>query len=124
MSIQEYPRVTVGAFIRNHQGQILLCKSPKWEDYWVVCGGHIDMGETTAQALEREVKEEVGLKVKFLRVINPVDFIYNSHFYKKYHFVSMQCECLLIDETEVPQIDGREITKAKWFSVQDALREP
>jgi len=124
MGIQDFPRVTVGAFIRNQKGQVLLCKSPKWEDYWVVCGGHIDLGETIAEALVREVKEEVGLTVKFLRVIQAVDFVYNPHFHKKYHFVSLQCECQLLTDSETPKIDGREITKTKWFSLSDALAEP
>lgn len=119
---QDFPRVTVGAFIRNSQGQILLTKSPKWGDNWIVCGGHIDLGETFEEALVRETKEEVGLDVKFLRIIKVTNFINNPHFHKKYHFVGLQCECQLLDDNQAPQLDDREITLAKWFSLDQAAQ--
>jgi len=121
---QDYPRVTVGAFIRNNKGEILLCQSPKWEDYWIVCGGHIDLGETIAEALIREVKEEVGLDVKFTRVISAGDFINNPHFHKPYHFVGLQCECIVKDDNQQPIIDNREITEVKWLSLLEAIDLP
>ncbi len=43
-------------------------------------GGHIELGETIAQTAEREVKEEVGLNVKFVRVIKVVEFIFPPTF--------------------------------------------
>jgi nucleoside triphosphatase len=119
---QDFPRITVGAFIRNSRGEILLTKSPKWEDYWIVCGGHIDLGETFEEALVRETKEEVGLDVKFLRIIKVTNFINNAHFHKKYHFVGLQCECQLLDDNQTPQIDNLEITQAQWFSLEEAAK--
>jgi nucleoside triphosphatase len=121
---QKFPRVTVGAFIFNKQGQLLLCQSPKWEDYWVVCGGHIDLGETIAHAVEREVKEEVGLETRFVRVIEPIDFIRNPHFHKPYHFVGLQCECRVVGSKQAPTIDQYEISQAKWFTLKEAHELP
>ena len=41
-------------------------KRPEWKDIqpgkWdTACGGHVDYGETTAEALRREVSEELGI---------------------------------------------------------------
>lgn len=52
--------VGVRAIIVNSQNQILLVKH-KYEDAWFLPGGKVEKGETTAQALERELREEVGI---------------------------------------------------------------
>ena len=50
----------------NSQGEVYLQKRPMWKDIqpgkWdTAVGGHIDEGETPAQALIREVREELGI---------------------------------------------------------------
>ncbi len=57
-------RIRVGAVIVKH-GEILLVKHEKdGRTYWLLPGGGQEFGETAAQALERELKEECGLNVK------------------------------------------------------------
>lgn len=62
MSNKEYnkfPRgveVVAGAIIRKGQ-KILMTRSPKWNNKWVFQGGHIEVGETIAQAGIREGEE-------------------------------------------------------------------
>ena len=46
-----------------HRGWILLNRSPR-EDFWYLPGGRIAMGETAAQALKREIREELGVPVR------------------------------------------------------------
>lgn len=36
-----------------------------YRDYWAFAGGHIEQGETSLQAAEREFKEETGLHPNF-----------------------------------------------------------
>lgn len=50
----------------NSKGDIYLQKRPSWKDIqpskWdTACGGHIDLGEDIRTALEREVREELGI---------------------------------------------------------------
>lgn len=50
----------------NSKGEIYLQKRPEWKDIqpdkWdTATGGHIDLGENVEQALQREVKEELGI---------------------------------------------------------------
>ena len=50
----------------NSKGELFLQHRPAWKDIqpdkWdTACGGHIDYGESVDKALQREVKEELGM---------------------------------------------------------------
>jgi mutator protein MutT len=57
--------VVAGALIEG--GRILLChRSPgrRWyPDVWDFPGGHVELGESPTEALERELLEELGVEV-------------------------------------------------------------
>ena len=57
---QQYPEPTVGALILNKESKILLVKSHKWQNNYVIPGGHVELGETLQDTLKREIKEETG----------------------------------------------------------------
>jgi 8-oxo-dGTP diphosphatase len=56
----------VGAVITDDQGRLLLIKRghEPAAGRWSLPGGRIEPGETDAQALEREMREETGLTVQ------------------------------------------------------------
>lgn len=50
----------------NSQGDLYLQRRPEWKDIqpgkWdTAVGGHVDAGETPEEALQREVREELGI---------------------------------------------------------------
>lgn len=88
MTDQIFPEPTVGIFIFNPAGELLLLKSHKWPDgKHVVPGGHVELGESIEQAAIREAKEETGLDVHDLEFINFQEFIYDPAFWKQRHFI-------------------------------------
>ena len=55
------PRIRVSAVLRWRDG-ILLCRHEKHgREYWLLPGGGVHSGESLIQALEREMREEVGI---------------------------------------------------------------
>ena len=60
-------RVCVGALILNPLGLVFVQRraptAAVWPGVWDIVGGHVEPGESTANALVREVREETGWAV-------------------------------------------------------------
>ncbi len=114
------PEVVCGILVINKKGEVLIIKSPKWKDCFIVPGGHIEYGEKIRDAAEREVLEEVGIETKFVKLVIVQDVIFPKEFYKKKHFVSLGCLCkALSSET---QKDGKEVSEIVWVRPEKALK--
>ncbi len=124
MSEEKRPRATMGVYIFNKKGQILMAKSPKWSDQYVVPGGHVDYGEKVEDAAIREVKEETGLDVKNPELITVINMIEPEDFTKyTAHFVGLQYRVELIDENQKPELDERELTEYKWITPEEIVAD-
>ncbi len=116
---QRYPEPTVGGFIINSEGEVLLCHSEKWMDNYTIPGGHVELGEQIEDALKREMKEEVGMDVKPVRLLLMQEAIYSTEFYKRRHFIFLDYLCKA-SSSEV-RIDNDEIQSYLWVKPKKAL---
>jgi len=119
MAEQRYPEPTVGALIFNPAGKILLIKSHKWKDKYVIPGGHIELGEKVKDALKREIKEETGLDIYDIEFICFQEFIFDEIFWKKRHFIFLDFACKT-NSTEVKL--NSEAQEFVWVSLDEALK--
>ena len=59
--------VHVGVWIMNKEGKLLFQKrsalKPRNPNKWTRTGGHVDSGETPLIGIQREVEEEIGIKI-------------------------------------------------------------
>jgi putative (di)nucleoside polyphosphate hydrolase len=62
-------RSNVAAVMINGAGSLLICERANIPGAWQFPQGGVDLGETSEQALLREVREEVGLEPKDYEVI-------------------------------------------------------
>jgi 8-oxo-dGTP diphosphatase len=68
------PRIRVSAILRWHD-RVLLCRHEKGgRDYWLLPGGGVNSGESLADALHRELEEEIGIEDE-LPVEGPVAIV-------------------------------------------------
>lgn len=80
MSSREYPErplVGVGGVIID-QGRALLIRrgSEPLRGQWSIPGGTLELGETLEQGVARELREECGVQVRVLELIEVFDRIY------------------------------------------------
>ena len=66
--MKEKHRTIVVALIRDENNNFLICKMPQnkgvYPGKWSLPGGGIEVGETMYEALEREIDEELWIKVE------------------------------------------------------------
>ena len=121
MPEQQFPEPTVGAFIFNTNGELLLLKSHKWPGKYVVPGGHVELGERIEETVIREAKEETGLDVYDLEFINFQQFIYDPAFWKQRHFIFFDYACKTEDIKVILNDEAEEFV---WINPREALNLP
>jgi len=87
------PAVAVGALVFDGDGRVLLVErgNPPGAGLWSVPGGRLETGETLAQAVAREVREETGLVVEVGALACVVERITEG-----YHFVILDYHARVI----------------------------
>lgn len=121
MAEQIFPEPTVGVFIFNQAGELLLLKSHKWPGKYVVPGGHVELGESLEEAVIREAKEETGLDIHDLEFILFQEFIYDPSFWKPRHFIFFDYACKTVS-TAVQLND--EADEHVWVRLEAAVKLP
>jgi mutator protein MutT len=116
------PYLIVQALIRKNTGEYLAIKRAREVEVgtWEFPGGKVDFGETIEKAVQREVKEETGLKVDLERFVGWGQgfSVKDSKGELKDRFV-MFFECKLIKGKL--KFD-HETADHKWVTLEDMMR--
>jgi 8-oxo-dGTP pyrophosphatase MutT (NUDIX family) len=80
---------------------------------WGTHGGHVEYGETIAEAAVRETKEEVGMDTQFIKVIRYGESIDPPAFHRKAHLIFFHC--LVESDSDEVNIDKVEIVDYRWI---------
>ena len=86
--------VGVGAVI-VHDGRVLLVRRGRepLKGHWSLPGGVLEVGESLHSGLMREVKEETGLTVEPIELIELLDRIHREGERVRYHYVIADYLC-------------------------------
>lgn len=107
-SSREYPErpvIGVGGVIVDRDRTVLIRRGTEpLLGQWSIPGGTIEIGETIEEAVRREIREETGLEIRVIELIELFDRIYlengetSSHDKKKprYHYVIADYLCELV----------------------------
>ena len=114
---QTTPKIAVNAIMFNEQGEVLLAKRTD-NGLWCIPGGHVDLGETLAEACVRELFEETGLKAEAVKLVGVYSDKENSlHIAQglEWHTVRVSFLCRVIGG--VPR-GSEETSEIRFFSPQ------
>lgn len=118
---KQYPEPVAGTFIVNKENELFLMKSHKWNDMWVVPGGHIELHETIEQALIREAKEETNIDVVDPKFICLWEYINEDEFHMPKHMIFLNYRVKPISFDVKLNNEGQEYG---WFSKEAARKLP
>ncbi len=117
-------RVGCSATIFDEKREKVLLTQRMDNGRWCLPGGHMESGESAAEACEREVWEETGLKVRAVRLLgvysNPDQLVIYKDGNKAF-FVVMNFEAQVL-EGELGLSD--ETTAFGWFSLAEMETMP
>jgi ADP-ribose pyrophosphatase YjhB (NUDIX family) len=118
-----YPELIVGALLVKEDGEVFVARFAKIANQYAIPGGHVEYGETVAEALHRELEEETNLiptRYRLLRVgerIRPPLYKDGSHHLVYLDFVVESWSGKL-------QLDEVELKDGLWVLPRDALQLP
>ncbi|WP_157963968.1 NUDIX domain-containing protein [Actinocorallia populi] len=118
-----FPRgveVIVSALIVSPEDEVLLIRQPKWGDLWTPPGGHVEPGETLAEAALREAVEETGLEVALERLVHWGELIDPDGRSRPVHFVFFDFAFRARGRELTP--DPSEISEARWVPFGELSR--
>ena len=114
------PISTVGALVWNSDRHVLMVRTQKWSGLWGIPGGKIKLGESSIDALKRELKEETNLDISAIKFELVQDCIHSKEFYRDAHFVLLNYTCQVRGQYEVKLND--EAQEFRWITPGQALQ--
>ena len=121
MNNRRYPKrpiTGVGAVIL-HSEKILLIQRGKQpqKGAWSLPGGAQKLGETIYEAARREIREETGLKVEILGLVDVVDSIRRDEMGEvEYHYTLV--DMAAVSSGGIPQAGG-DAQDCRWFTLSE-----
>jgi len=114
----ERPIIGVGAVILDGNRVLLVRRAHEpLKGEWSLPGGAVELGETLAQALAREVREETGLEVRVGPVVEVLDRVHRAADGRiEYHYVLVDYLCAPIGGRLAASSDADD---ACWADVDD-----
>lgn len=122
--MREYPErpiVGVGAVVIDGDRVLLVRRANEpLKGEWSLPGGAVEVGETLADAVAREAREETGLAVRVGSLVEVLDRVHRSAEGRvEYHFVLLDYRCTVLSGTLA---HGSDASDACWARQNDLAR--
>ncbi len=122
------PLVGVGAVVVD-EGRVLLVRrgSEPLKGHWTLPGGMLEVGETLAAGVAREVREETGLEVEPVELVEVLDRIHLEGDRVRFHYVIADYLCRVTGGTLRAASDAdavRWVERPEWNSHSALVLDP
>ena len=124
----EAPLIGVGAVVVD-EGRVLLVRrgTEPLRGQWSLPGGLLELGEPLSAGVVREVREETGLIVEPVELIELLDRIHREGERVRYHYVIADYLCRLVGGALKAASDAdavRWVERAEWNSHSSLRLDP
>jgi mutator protein MutT len=117
----ERPVIGVGGVVISESRALLIRRgAPPLEGEWSIPGGTLELGETLAEGVRRELAEETGIEVRVLGQIEVFERIFRDASGKpKYHYVVVDYFCQMMGGSAHA---GSDVTDVAWVAEPDLAK--
>ena len=123
IDINDYKLNIRSACIIKHNNKVLLHKSAD-KDHYCLIGGRVELGESSENTINREIKEELDKEIDIKGYISTIEnfFTFEGSKYHEYMFV-YEAEFKnendkLIEET-LTNVEGKDYLKYYWMDLDE-----
>ena len=112
ITMNERKHIEVVAAIIVRDGRIFATQRGygEWKDWWEFPGGKIEPGESTEDALKREIREELATEIEVDEWLTTVEYDY-----PKFH-LTMQCYLCTIISGDLTLLEHED---ARWLALDE-----
>ena len=115
--LTSYPRISPSIIVLVRRGEdMLLARNANWpQGMFSTLAGFVEPGESIEQTVHREVREEVGIRVRNLRYLGSQSWPFPNSLMLGFHCDYESGELTFLDE---------EISEARWFRFDELPNVP
>ena len=112
ITMNERKHIVVVAAIIVRDGRIFATQRGygEWKDWWEFPGGKIEPGESTEDALKREIREELATEIEVDELLTTVEYDY-----PKFH-LTMHCYLCTIISGDLSLLEHED---ARWLALDE-----
>ena len=112
-----YPRIAPAIIVAIRNGDKLLMAQHSYHETirYALIAGFLEAGETVEEAVQREVREEVGIEVEDIEYFGSQSWPFPN---------SLMIGCICKYKSGEIKVDENEIVKAKWFKKEEIPKPP
>lgn len=114
----------VAAIIFDADGRIFATQRGygDWKDWWEFPGGKIESGETSQQALKREIREELDAEIEVGELIITIDYDYPQFHLTMHCFRCTLDTAVTLKEHEAAKwLAQSELNSVKWLPADEEI---
>ena len=114
----------VAAVIRDNDRILATARGyGEYKGWWEFSGGKIEEGESPKQALVREIREELGVKIEVHDLIDIIDYDYETfHLHMNCYWATVvRGELQLLEHEAAKWLDASNIESVDWLPADLAI---